>query len=104
MCDVKGEEVRTERGADVQAVPGLGGYPVLVEPDEVLDELEERLAVECLRGVVREGGRRQGTWRTGRAMRLALVFMRFMFMSGLNIRMAPVGSLYAFMPSKIVCA
>ena len=77
---------------------------MLVEPDEILDELEERLAVECLLGVVREGAREEGRRRTGRAMRLALVFMRFMFMSGLNIRMAPVGSLYAFMPSKIVCA
>lgn len=86
--------MRTERGADVQTVPGLCGYPVLVEPDEILDELEERLAVKGLQAHGQRGSCKQGEGtRTGRAMRLALVFMRFMFMSGLNIRTSPLASL-----------
>ena len=38
--------------------------------------------------------------RTGIAMRSALVFMRFMFMSGRNKVTLPLVSLYALRPSK----
>ena len=37
-------------------------------------------------------------------MRSAVVFMRFMFMSGRNIVTRPFVSLYAFRPSKRQCA
>lgn len=83
--------------------------PVLVEPDELLEELEQRVAVKRLswRAAPRVTGQlwksvRGG--RTGSAILCALRFMRFMFMSGRNIVTLPLASRYALSPSKRHCA
>ena len=83
--------------------------PVLVEPDELLEELEQRVAVKRLswRAAPRVTGRPQKSvreMRTGGAILCALRFMRFMFMSGRNIVTLPLASRYALSPSKRHCA
>lgn len=71
-------------------MPGGLRDPLLVDPDELLDELEQAVAAERLRaraprvsqarpGPATRGGRGR---RTGSAIRSALVFIRRMFMSG----------------------
>lgn len=51
-------------------------------------------------GLHRIGKSVAGNRLTGSAKRFALLFIRFMFMSGRNIVTVPSGCLYAFIPSK----
>lgn len=60
------------------------GYPTFIDPNEFLDSFEKRYAVKVLVeaiNVLKVVGK---DIYTGKAIRAALVFMRFIFMSGLN--------------------
>jgi hypothetical protein len=50
MVQTKKNAVLTQRRTHVQAVSGLLRDPVLVEADELLNEVDQRFAVERLRG------------------------------------------------------
>ena len=87
-------------------MPWLGWDPVLVKRDKLFDELGQMLASEGLCTT-----RLQYTFeayarlRTGNASLAADLFIRSMFLSGLNSRTTPdVASRYAFIPSNRVDA
>ena len=93
-------EVRRTHGrTNVQTVTWLVRDPVLVHPDELLHELDYGLAIErldegkvsCLTPL-----RSEESSRTGIATRAAVLFMRFMFMSGRKSRGLPSGPAYAY--------
>lgn len=90
------------RRTDVERVTGLSGYPTRIEHDQSLDKSREGLAVERLHqprpsAFMTHGGRVD--WkRTGRAIRLAEVFILAMFLSGRKSRIVPSSHRYAFMP------
>lgn len=77
---------------------------MLIEADEFLDELEDRVTVKGLYATGRWDMKEERRKHTGRVIRSALKFMRFMFMSGRNKRTRPESCRYAFMPSKMVWA
>jgi hypothetical protein len=78
---------------------------MLIDFQQFFDEGEEFVPVESLStdGSVKA---RVGPKRdvTGRASLVALVFIRFMFISGRKSITLPFSSLYAFIPSKSVWA
>ena len=78
---------RTHGGTNVQTVTWLVRDPVLVHPDELLHELDYGLAIERLdedKVTCLTSQRSEESSRTGIATRAAVLFMRFMFMSGRN--------------------
>ena len=86
-------ETRTHGWTDVEAVAWLGGYPVLIESNKVFDELEEGGTFKGLvfGKDVRNNRTRNEKVFTGRAIRAALEFMRFMFKSGRKRVTRPAG-------------
>ena len=75
---------RTEGGTNVQAVAFLVRYPVLVNADELLHQLNHSISIEFLGTVSIPLCDARLFIRTGNAIRCAVLFMRFMFMSGRN--------------------
>ena len=90
--------IRTHGRTNVQAVAFLVGDPIRVEPDELLDEVDDGFSIECLNEKdAREVKSRQYTRpvriRTGNAIRAALLFIRRMFISGRKRVILPLASL-----------
>lgn len=60
------------------------GYPTFIDPNEFFDNFEKGYAVKVLVEAINMLKVVRKDVYTGKAIRAALVFMRFMFMSGLN--------------------
>ena len=78
---------------------------MFIDFHELFDEGEKRIPVKCLP----KNGSKMSKLRsresiTGRAIREALAFMRFIFMSGRKSVTLPFSSRYAFIPSNSVWA